>query len=302
MKKIIIFTATVSLLITGCNQKSYSQESTDNRSFSTIALPAVPEKLDFAGEAVPLENFDIRESLQEELLVTCYTHSRTFQTILNTKRYFSIIEPILEKNNIPNDFKYLCVAESGLNPEVASGAGAAGLWQFMPKTAPEYGMIVSPKVDERYHIEKATEAACKYFQEAYNKLGSWTLAAAAYNVGNNGVNRRMVTQGTKSYYDTYLPQETMRYVFRILSYKVVMSDPAAYGFIFEADDYFKPLDDYTVVTVSGPNIKWSEVARSHGTNYKMLRLLNPWIRDYNYENKSNLTLKVKVPASGFRTE
>lgn len=268
--------------------------------FSAIALPALPEKLDFAGEEVPLAYFDVREALQRELLVTSYMHSGTFRTLLNMKRYFSVIEPILERNGIPDDFKYLCMAESALNPETVSPAGAAGLWQFMPKTGREYGLAVGPQVDERYDIEKSTEAACAYLRDAYERFGSWTLAAAAYNAGNAGVGRRMEIQGTENYYDTFLPQETMRYLYRILSLKIVGSNPEAYGFRLHEDDYYGPLDDYRTVEVGGRDIKWPEVAGRYGTNYKMLRLLNPWMRDYVYDNKEGRILKVKVPGRNFR--
>lgn len=247
-----------------------------------------------------MDDFDVREALQKELLVTQYMHSRTFQTLLNSKRYFSIIEPILKKRGIPEDFKYLCMAESGLNPEARSGAGAAGIWQIMPKTGKEHGLLVEQQIDERYNIEKATEAACEYLLDAYDRFGNWTLAAAAYNAGNNGVKRRIDIQGTDNYYDTFLPQETMRYVYRVLALKLISSDPAAYGYAVDSKDFFPVLNDYKIVKVSGKDIKWPEVARSHGTNYKMLRLLNPWIRDYEYANKGERTLEVKMPSRNFR--
>ena len=208
MKRFVPYVALCAFLLAGCAQPSYSQTTTGGEEFSAIVLPALPETLDFAGERVPLEYFDVREALQRELLVTSYMHSGTFRTLLNMKRYFRVIEPILAKNGIPDDFKYLCMAESALNPETVSPAGAAGLWQFMPKTGREYGLAVGPQVDERYDIERSTEAACSYLRDAYEKFGSWTLAAAAYNAGNAGVSRRMNIQGTESYYDTFLPQET----------------------------------------------------------------------------------------------
>lgn len=301
MKKYVLYAAVCSLFMAGCAQPSYSQAAVGGETFSAIALPAVPERLDFAGEKVPLEYFDVREALQRELLVTSYMHSGTFRTLLHVKRYFSIIEPILEKNGIPDDFKYLCMAESGLNPETVSPAGAAGLWQFMPRTGREYGLLVGQQVDERYHVEKSTEAACRYLRDAYERFGSWTLAAAAYNAGNSGISRRVKIQGTDNYYDTFLPQETMRYIYRILALKTVASDPQAYGFMLREEDYYEPLDDCRTVEVSGSDIKWPEVARGYGTNYKMLRLLNPWMRDYEYDNRDGRMLKVKVPGRNFRT-
>lgn len=295
--------------VAGCSRKAAPQHHIQTRAeviqdtanlAAVVKLPAMPDKLSFAGEAVPLEYFDVREGLQKDLLTNAYMHSRTYQTILSKNRYFSIIEPILKKNGIPDDFKYLAVAESGLNPEARSSAGAAGIWQFMQGTAKDYGMLTGSEVDERYNVEKATEAACKHLRSAYNEFGSWTLAAASYNCGIGGLNKRRVIQGTDSYYDTYLPHETLRYVYRILSFKMIMETPDVYGYVFEEGDYYKPLTDYKVVDVSGRDIEWSDVAKTHGTTYKMIRILNPWIRDYSYDNKDNRTFKVKVPVKGFR--
>lgn len=302
MKAFYVFAMALSLAVAGCMPSAYSQAtSTTEEAFSPIVLPALPDELDFAGERVPLEYFDVREALQREQLVTGYLHSRTFLTLLAMDRYFSIIEPILRRNGIPEDFKYLCMAESGLNPEAVSPSGAGGLWQFMPATGREYGLKVGNQVDERFHIEKSTEAACRYLKKAYEKLGSWTLAAATYNAGENGVVRRTGIQGTDSYYDTFLPQETMRYVYRILSLKLIASDPAAYGYRYRPEDRYPRLDDCREVAVGGRDISWSEVARRYGTNYKMLRLLNPWIRAYEYDNPGNETLQVKMPGQHFRT-
>lgn len=269
---------------------------------AAVMVPALPATLDFAGERVPLENYDTRESLIREMSVSCYMHSRTLLTLLATTRYFPIIEPILEKHGVPNDFKYLCMAESGLNPNVRSGAGAAGLWQFMPAAGKEYGLFMGANnvVDERYHIEKATEAACKYILDAKRRLGSWTLAAAAYNAGFGGVQTRMQKQGVTDYYDLFLPDETMRYVFRILSFKLITPNPQTYGFVIAPADYYQPLADYHEIEVSDAQIDWSAVARENGTNYKMLRELNHWIRDYTYTNSGRRTFTVKIPNSNFR--
>lgn len=265
-------------------------------------LPPLPQTLDFAGERVPLENYDTKESLQRELITTGYMHTRTFLTMLNTRRYVSVIAPILQKNGIPYDFIYLCMAESGLDPNAVSSANAGGIWQFMQATGKGYGLIVESGVDERYHIEKSTEAACKYLKEAYDRFGSWTFAAAAYNLGSAGLARRIEKQGTDNYYDTFLPAETLRYMFRILSFKLITQAPATYGFIINEADLYPPLTNYTVVQVNDANIVWSDVARRYGTNYKMLRQLNQWIRDYEYNNKAGRTFDVKIPGEGFRLE
>ncbi len=295
--------AAVILLCMGLMVATHAQPTIEySTEFSKSVLPAIPHELSFAGERVPLENFDIQESLRRELLTTSYLHSRTFLTLLATTRYFPLIEPILREYNVPDDFKYLCMAESGLNPNVMSYAGAAGLWQLMPGTGKEYGLSSGKEVDFRYHVEKSTEAACKYLVASYEKLGSWTLAAAAYNLGNAGLKRRVDKQGTTNYYDTFLPEETLRYVFRVLTFKILTLNPSVYGFIIAPSDYYAPLDDYTIVKTSSREIDWSKFAKANGTTYKMLRQLNHWIRDYDYHNTSLQELEVKIPIKEFRTK
>ena len=189
----------------------------------------IPQKLEFAGESVPLENFDARESLDRELLVNTYFHSQTILLIKKAGRYFPVIEPILNDNNIPDDFKYLAVAESGL-ANVVSPKKAVGFWQLMEETARDYGLEVSKEVDERYHLAKATEAACKFFKESYTKYKSWTLTAASFNAGRRGIDRQIAKQKQNYYYDLLLYEETARYIYRILALKLVMSNPEQYGF------------------------------------------------------------------------
>ena len=306
MKYIMTFAAALAVITAACGQGTGTQAVTETivtEGHAPVELPKLPAELSFAGERVPLENYDTRESLQRELLVTGYMHSRTFLTLLNSRRYFSIIEPILARNGIPADFKYLCVAESGLDPNVVSSAKAAGLWQIMPGTGRDFGLDVGAEVDERYDIEKATEVACKHLLKSKERFGSWTLAAAAYNLGDAGVGKRLDIQvGMDSYYDIWLPDETRRYLFRILSFKLLYEDPAAYGYQITEDQYYKPLTDYRTVTTSEQNIKWPEFAAKHGTTYKMLRELNHWIRDYGYANTKGKTLTVKIPNERFRTE
>ncbi len=270
--------------------------------FSKVIVPSVPSAMTFAGERVPLENYDTRESLQRELLVTSYMHSSTLRALLNTKRYFAVIEPILEANGIPNDFKYLAMAESALNPDAVSIVKAAGLWQIMPETGRAHGLLVDPEVDERYDIEKATQVACQHLMKSYNEFGSWAFAAAAYNLGDAGVRKRIDKQGAANYYDAFFPDETMRYMFRILSFKMIVENPSFYGYMVRSVDYYPVLDNYTEITVSDTNIDWSKVARDNGTTYKMLRQLNHWIRDYEYKNLKCNKLTVKIPGPGFRVE
>lgn len=295
MRKIIL------LILTTFCVASLGAQSLFYSPMSKVALPPLPTSLSFAGEEVSLNNYDVRESLTHEMLVTCYLHSRTMLTLLNTKRYFQIIEPIMERYGIPNDFKYLCMAESGLDPNAVSSAKAGGLWQIMTATGRSFGLDVGSQVDERFHIEKCTEAACKYILNSYNLFGSWTMAAAAYNLGDAGVRRRIDAQGVSNYYDAFFPSETQRYLFRILSFKLITENPSFYGYEIAEQDYYKPLTDYVEISVNAKVIDWSELAAEHGTNYKMLRQLNHWIRDYKFNNSSGKTYVVKVPRAGFRT-
>ena len=265
-------------------------------------VPPLPGKIEFAGEHVPLENYDTRESLQREMTITSYMHSRSLYALLHARRYFAVIEPILAENNIPNDFKYLCMAESGLNPDAVSPAGAAGLWQIMPAVARSYGIEVGTQIDERYHTEKATRAACRYLKEAYAKFRSWTLAAASYNLGMAGLATRMEKQGIGNYYDLFLPEETLRYVHRILSMKLLYESPARYGYTLPSDAAYPPFDRYREVSISTREIDWPAFAREQGTNYKMLRELNLWIRDYTCANANGKSYTVKIPLPGFRNE
>lgn len=299
--KLPLFLCALAVSVVACAQTpSDTLGVSVHNGFAQVEVPPLPAKLDFAGEPVPMQNQDTRESLMREMLTTLYMHSRTLQTILASKRYFAVIEPILAKYGVPDDFKYLCMAESGLNPEARSGAGAGGLWQLMPAYAKSAGLLVGDEVDERYHIERSTEAACRYLIDAKRRLGSWTLAAAAFNAGVAGVSRRLEKQGVESYYDLFLPNETLRYVFRVLSFKLLMSDPAAYGYKIDKKEYYPLLPAYEEVTVDDPEIDWAAFAREHGTHYKQIRQLNPWIRDYDHTNKTGRSYTVKIPKGSAR--
>ena len=299
--KLPLFLCALAVSVVACAQTpSDTLGVSVHNGFAQVEVPPLPARLDFAGEPVPMQNQDTRESLMREMLTTFYMHSRTLQTILASERYFAVIEPILAKYGVPDDFKYLCMAESGLNPEARSGAGAGGLWQLMRAYAKSAGLLVGDEVDERYHIEKSTEAACRYLIDAKRRLGSWTLAAAAFNAGVAGVSRRLEKQGVESYYDLFLPNETLRYVFRVLSFKLLMSDPAAYGYKIDKKEYYPLLPAYEEVTVDDPEIDWAAFAREHGTHYKQIRQLNPWIRDYDYTNKAGRSFTVKIPKGSAR--
>lgn len=256
----------------------------------------IPENLNFAGERVPIEKNDIKERMDRELLVNTYWQSNGLLMIKRANKYFPIIEPILAANGIPEDFKYLAVAESALLIDNPSSARASGLWHFLPKTAKEkrFKLEVNSNVDERYNIEKSTKAAAIYLKLAKNKFGSWTLAAAAYNAGMARVDKNLKTQKVDNYYDALLPDETERYIFRILAIKEVMTHPDKYGFILEKEDLYSLPETYTVeVDTAITNI--AEFAQKFGTNYKSLKIHNPWLRENKLNNKSRKKYYIKLP-------
>jgi hypothetical protein len=261
----------------------------------------LPRKLDFAGENVPMEYIDVRENLDRELLSAVYFQSQTIRYIKNMPRYFSIIEPILKSNGIPEDFKYLCVAESGFDTRAYSPAKAAGLWQLLESTARENGLEVNNEVDERYNIEKSTEVACQMFKSAYQKYGSWALVAAAYNGGRAGLDRQIATQKVKNYYDLQFVEETARYVFRILALKLVMEDPKEYGFKIDKDELY-PVIETKDIKVNGPIADLAGFAIGKGITYKTLKMFNPWLRETYLKNQNRKTYTLKIPEKGFRTK
>jgi len=263
-----------------------------------VRTPELPASLDFAGERVPLENFDTRESLERELTVNMFWHSQTLHIIKLANRFFPTIEAILKLNNIPDDFKYLCAAESGLQ-QVVSPARAVGFWQILPTTGKELGLEINHEVDERYHVEKSTLAACQFLHKAYKIFGSWSMAAASYNMGINGLTQQVLRQKSASYHDLRLSEETSRYLFRILALKLVLSSPQKYGFNVRQSEMFPPFR-YKEVVVTTAIPSWADFAAQYGTNYKVLKLLNPWLRDSELRNRAGKTYYIKVPEAGFR--
>ena len=253
----------------------------------------LPEKLDFAGERVPIEDPDVYERLDREFLVNTYWQSNGLLYIKRANKYFPIIEPILKRNNIPDDFKYLALIESGLTNAV-SPAGASGFWQFMKSAAKEYGLEVGDQVDERYHLEKATQAACDYLNAAKRSTGSWTMAAAAYNAGVAGMNRQANLQETNNYYDLWLNNETSRYVFRILAVKEIMKNPKKYGFIFDKRHLYNEQPTYSVM-IDSSITNLISFAKQYNITYKDLKIYNPWLRDRKLENKDGKTYYIKIP-------
>jgi len=256
-----------------------------------------PNTIDFAGEETPLQISDVRERLDRELLINANLHSTTTLIIKRANRVFPIIEPILAKYGVPDDFKYLAVIESGLT-NATSSAGARGVWQFMTDTAKEKGMEVNDYVDERYHLEKSTEAACKYLLAAKEKFGSWTLAAASYNGGMNGVNKRVEEQQVSNYYDLALTEETSRYVFRILALKEIMKTPTKYGFNIYQSDLYNLIPTKKVEVDSTIN-DLASFAKTQGINYKILKIHNPWLRDKKLLNISKKKYEIEIPTEGY---
>jgi hypothetical protein len=259
----------------------------------------VPDDLDFAGEALPLSNPDILERMDRELLVNTYWQSNGLLMFKRANKYFPIIEPILAKHGIPDDFKYLAVIESGLT-NATSPAGARGVWQIMKTTGREYGLEINSNVDERYNIEKATEVACDYLKKSKERLGSWTLAAAAYNAGNAGVSNRLEEQNAKSYYDLLLGEETGRYVFRIVALKEILSHPDIYGFNFRNKDLYTTIPTYKV-EVDTIVTDFSKFAEGFGINYKILKIHNPWLREKHLNNNSRKAYFIDIPKEGYYT-
>ncbi len=256
-----------------------------------------PVEIDFAGEKTPLNISDVKERFDRELLVNANLHATTQLIIKRANRAFPVMEPILKKYGIPDDFKYLAVIESGL-VNVVSPAGARGVWQFMPETGKQYGLEITDLVDERYHLEKSTEAACKYLLNAKQKFGSWTLAAAAYNGGVAGVDRQIVFQGVNNYYDLLLTDETARYVFRILALKEIMKNPVKYDFNLQPADLYPVIAAKKVeVNSSVPDL--AVFAKQQGINYKILKIHNPWLRDRKLDVAAGKIYTMEIPTEGY---
>ncbi len=271
------------------SRKEFSQEY-------RIISPVIPKKISFCGEKVPLKNWDVKERLEKEIIINTYYHSSTILYLKRANRWFPVIERILKRYGIPDDFKYMAVAESGLE-NVVSDAGATGFWQLMKGAAKKYGLEVNKQIDERYSVEKSTIAACKYLKEAHQKYGSWTLAAASYNLGTNGIDKQIEREKTHNYYNLVLNDETSRFVFRILAIKQVMEHPRLYGFDIKQSDLYPPLK-YFVVKVLRSVKHWADFAARYGYNYRILKIYNPWLRENYLKNRKHKTYYIKLPVKG----
>lgn len=290
---IIISTLSITFAITQQYSHHNNNDLIPNYYRNSGSTPPLPSRLQFANEEVPLDVYYVREALDKELIINCYQHSKTLQIIKRSGRFFPVIEPILKEEGVPEDFKYLCVAESALD-NVVSPAKAAGFWQFLPTTAKNYGLEVRDEVDERYHLEKATRAACKYLKNSYNKYNSWALAAAAYNMGDGNVNICSSKQECSSYWDLNMNSETARYVYRILAYKLIMDNPRIYGYDYCEAQLYHPIPyKEVVVTSSIPDLY--VFARDQDCSYKELKMLNPWLRSSKLTISDGSSYTIRIP-------
>lgn len=268
-----------------------------NLSFASVVNPDIPSKMQLCGQEIDLSRTDMWERFDRELTSMAYTHGNTMLLLKRANKYFPRIAPILKAHNIPQDMLYLACIESNLDQRAMSPAKAAGIWQFMPSTAPSYGLEVSDEVDERYNIEKATAAACKYFRQAYSKYGNWESVMASYNGGQGRISRELSDQGVDSSFDLYLVSETTRYVFRVMAAKTIMEQPRAFGFTLSPEHLYQPVE-YDKEEVSGPVASWPEWAQARGLTYAQLVEANPWIRAKKLTNPKGKTYTVLLPKKG----
>ena len=288
---VLVQVVIVFMLLSSAKTESVQVSPETKTEFKAVKIP---DAISFAGEKIPLEQFDVRESLDRELLSNAYFHSQTIRYLKLAPRFFPVIEPILKERGIPDDFKYLAVAESGFNPRAVSPAGAVGFWQFLKGTGQQYGLEVTNEIDERYHIEKSTVAACKYLRDAYNKYGNWTLVAASYNGGMARVESQQTRQKMTGYYELLFVEETQRYVFRIAALKLIMENPEDYNFSVTEEDKY-PVIKTREVEITGPVKNFADFAIEQGINYKLLKDFNPWLRDDKLTNAAGKKYKIKIP-------
>lgn len=289
----IISLLCISLLLS--SNRNWTKEDQEAVTQLPQVIKSVPiaDYVDLAGEPVPIHRHDVKERLDRELMVNSYWHSNTIQNIKMAHRFFPTIERILAEEGVPDDFKYLAVAESDLRLKT-SYAGAKGYWQFMKATGKQYKLEINDEVDERYHIEKSTRAAAKYIKWMKNKFGSWTSAAAAYNVGPTRFKRILAEQGSDNYYDLNLNDETSRYVFRVLAFKYILANQEKYGFYIPDEEKYQPISNYYTVTVKKSIPNWSTFAKEKGVSYRDLKIYNPWLIDSKLTVINN-TYLVKIP-------
>jgi len=304
MKSTQLYTLAMAAFFTVAILTSYTKTTTSSPPADERLLPQIVKPIDlnkpfhFAGESLPMDNFDVRERLDRELSVNAYWHSNTLLNIKKAHRFFPHIEEALRKNGIPEDFKFVAVAESDLR-NVTSYAGAKGFWQFMAPVAKQYGLEISREVDERYHFEKATQAACELILDYKEHFGTWTLAAAAYNVGYGNMDRALEEQNGHSFYDLNLNAETNRYIFRLVAIKEVLQNPREFGFYLEEEDMYPPLDEYEIVEVNSAVENLANFADQYDISYRILKVYNPWLISDKLTNAARKTYYIKIPRKKF---
>ena len=259
------------------------------------AQPAVPEYVVFAGDTIRFDRADLRERMDRELIAFCYSHINSTLMIKRANRIFPEVEPLLKLSGVPDDLKYLMAIESNVDPKAVSTAGAAGLWQFMKETGRSFGLRIDTEVDERYHTEKATLAACKYLKQAYAKYGDWMTAAASYNAGQGNITKRLADQHQKSAMDLWMLEETSRYMFRILAAKLYFENPEAFGFTFTREDLYPYIPPREEVAVSGPIEDLVAFAEKYKVSFFELKQANLWLRDTKLTNKERRTYYIAIP-------
>jgi membrane-bound lytic murein transglycosylase D len=275
-------------------QFSFIDRKNDEPFVNKVSPPELPAEINFSGEKVPLERWDVKERLDREVLINYYSHANILFLLKMSNRYFPVISQRLKANGVPDDFKYLCVAESNLVSTAISPSNAVSFWQFLGGTAPGFGLKVNSEVDERYNVAKATDAACRYLKQAYGKFGSWTGAAASYNCGQAGYSNRAGQQRTNNYYDLLLPEETNRYMFRILAFKHLLENAKDLGFELKDEDKYQPVP-FRTVKVENSISNLTQFAIDNGTTYKMLRLMNPWLRANSLTVGQGSSYDIKLP-------
>ncbi len=296
MKQLTILIFTM-LSFASCQARdTYNHDSISSiaeSSHATVKSPEIPDFIEFAGEKINLKRCDIRERLDREIISFCYMHSNSLLIMKRANRYLPEVERILKEENIPDDFKYLMIIESNVDPLARSAAGAAGFWQFMETTGREYGLEVNSSIDERYNVELATHAACRYLRDAYKKFGNWVSVAASYNAGQGRIANELTNQMEENALDLHLVTETSRYVFRIIAAKLLFANPQAYGFDIRADQLYPPYE-YNEVTVNQQIDTLAVWAKTQGISYAQLKMLNPWLRGKSLPNKSHKQYKIRV--------
>lgn len=305
-KTLTLYTLILGGLLTVAVFGSYTKEeklpSIDNSSKTTLSQRVesitLAKSFSLAGENIPTHIQDIRERLEREILRNAYYHSSTIMNLKRSTRYFPEIERILSEEGVPLDFKFLAVAESDLT-NATSPAGAKGMWQFLRATGKEYGLEVNNDIDERMHFEKSTRSACKYLKRLHQRFDSWTMAAAAYNMGGSRLKKESSAQKSDNYYDLNLNQETARYVFRIAALKEIMTNPETYGYNLDPNDYYQPLNDHSVVEQTTTVDNLGAFAEKYGISYRQLKVYNPWMKSSRLPNTSGKLYKIKIPNSKF---